>query len=349
MIRSALLRWFGENAREMPWRGSDDPYAVLVCEVMSQQTRIDTVRDYWTRWMVEFPTLRQLAAAHESDVMRMWAGLGYYRRARNLHACARYVVANGGELPPTAAELATLPGIGPYTAAAVASIVFGEAVAAVDGNVSRVVARLHALEGDPTRAPFRRAVASHVAPLIDPDRAGASNEALMELGATICTPRAPSCAACPVADWCAARAQGDPTAFPWPKPRKAPRRQTRTCVVAYREPGEVFVRRGTEQLLGGLWEFPTYDEDAAGALALVEPEHGLVGCSEAIGSVEHLFSHITMTYEILHVRVVGSTGGTDGIWMAIDALEDAGMSVAMRRVAAAVTKRALHRPSCGPE
>lgn len=335
---AALLTWFDAHARALPWRGSDDPYAVLVSEIMSQQTRIETVRDYWTRWMAEFPTIEALAAAEVADVMRMWAGLGYYRRARNLHACAREVVAGAaGKLPPTAAELAELPGIGPYTSAAIASIVFGEAVPAVDGNVSRVIARMEAIDEEPTRASFRRRVAAGAAKLLDAQRPGTSNEALMELGATVCTPRAPRCDQCPIAASCEARATGEPTAFPRPKPRKAPRRETRRCVVALHDRG-VFVRTGTERLLGGLLEFPTYEaETTPAAVAELEREHGLSGEPEELGAVEHVFSHIRMTYEVVRIRVeLDGSRARGGVWMAPEALADAALSVAMRRVASLV-------------
>lgn len=340
-VQTALLAWFDREARDLPWRGSDDPYAVLVSEIMSQQTRIETVRDYWTRWMAAFPTIEALATASSDDVMKLWAGLGYYRRARNLHACAVEVMQDhGGKLPTTALALRELPGIGPYTSAAVASIVFGEAVAAIDGNVNRVAARLGAIAHDPSRAAFRHAVSRVATSLIDPARPGACNEALMELGAQVCSPRSPDCERCPVASWCAALSSGQPTQYPSPTRRKPPRPESRTSIVAVHD-GAVFVRRGTGELLGGLWEFPTYDADLDAALELVRAEHGLDGEAEPVGDIEHIFSHIRMRYDVVRLATRSARDTTDGEgrWLCAEELESEALSVAMRRVASVVLDR----------
>lgn len=331
-VRVALLTWFDEHARTLPWRGSDDPYAVLVSEIMSQQTRIETVRTYWTDWMMSYPTLDALAAADAADVMKSWAGLGYYRRARNLHECARRVAAEyAGELPAQAEELQKLPGIGPYTAAAVASMVHGEVVPAIDGNLNRVLARLGAVGGDPTRAAFRKSIAAIAGELIDPARPGSWNEAMMDLGARICTPKSPTCEICPVAPWCAAHQASCPTAYPEPKKRKPPRRESRQSIVATHK-DKVFVRQGREELLGGLWEFPTYDKPADEALMEARSEHELDGDATPVGQVEHLFSHIRMTYHVVHLRAA-SCHGCGGQWVAIKDFTEVGVSTAMRRVA----------------
>ncbi len=206
-FRRDLLRWFDQNARDLPWRRTRDPYAIWVSETMLQQTRVAVVIDYYTRFMERFPTLASLAEAKESEVLAQWSGLGYYRRARALHESARAVMAeHDGKIPGVAAELARLPGVGVYTAGAVASIAFGECVAAIDGNVERVLTRYFGHEPVPGAArsgELRR----NAEELVDPDRPGAFNEAMMELGATLCLPRAPLCLTCPLRQGCATRGE----------------------------------------------------------------------------------------------------------------------------------------------
>ena len=202
-VRSALLGHYDREARPLPWRRDTDPYRVLVSEVMLQQTRVETVTGYYDPWLERFPTVRELARAEEDEVLKAWEGLGYYRRARNLHRAAQMVHDDyAGSLPPTYSGLLTLPGVGEYTAGAVASISFGEVVPAVDGNVRRVLARLYDM-ADPRPAWLRKTAGD----LVDPGRPGDWNQALMELGATVCTPRSPECRGCPIAEWCAARAE----------------------------------------------------------------------------------------------------------------------------------------------
>ena len=253
-----LLSWFSRARRDLPWREEPrDPYRTWVSEVMLQQTRVDVVVPYYLRFLSRFPTLRALAEAPLDDVLAHWGGLGYYARARNLHRAARAAVDRfGGALPRSCAALATLPGFGPYTAAAVASLAFGEDVALVDGNVARVLARILLLPGDATQA--RAAAWKEAQGLLPPGRAGAFNEALMELGATVCTPRAPRCGACPLAPMCAARARGDPEAWPGPKPRK-PRPVIAWAAVALRrDDGAVLLaRRPAGALFEGMWDLPS--------------------------------------------------------------------------------------------
>lgn len=320
---AALIAWFDANARDMPWRRTRDPYAVLVCEVMSQQTRIETVLDYWTRWMRDFPDVAALADASQDDVLKRWAGLGYYRRARNLHACAQLVAREyAGVLPTTYDELRQLPGVGPYTAAAIASIVHGERVLAVDGNVARVASRYGGVFGDPTRAPFRRAVQQVGESLLDDAQPGASNEAMMELGATVCTPRNPACGECPIAARCFAHTLDDPTVLPQPKPRKAPAEQTRSCAVVLCNDA-VWMRRGQQELLGGLLEVPTLDE----------LQH-LNATWEHCGVVPHIFSHIRMRYDVFATeraaRELPDPSG--GEWIPLNSLAEQPISTAMLNV-----------------
>ncbi|HSM59782.1 MAG TPA: A/G-specific adenine glycosylase, partial [Longimicrobiales bacterium] len=215
-LRGALLDHYDRTRRRLPWRGQTDPYRIWVSEVMLQQTRVDTVIPYYRRWMARFPDVDSLATASEDEVLLAWEGLGYYRRARHLHAGAAWVRdRHDGRVPDSVEELRRIPGVGEYTAGAVASIAFGEPAPAVDGNVRRVLARLFD-EPAPTRA-WLRDRAGH---LVDPGRPGDWNQALMDLGAAVCTPRSPSCGACPVARWCAARAAGTQAERPAPAVRR---------------------------------------------------------------------------------------------------------------------------------
>ncbi|PZN08590.1 MAG: A/G-specific adenine glycosylase, partial [Bacillota bacterium] len=198
-VRSRLLHWYDRCRRDLPWRRTRDPYAILVSEIMLQQTRVETALPYYRRFLERFPTVERLAAATEAEVLRAWQGLGYYGRARNLWRAARAIVQrHGGRVPAEWEALIALPGIGEYTAGAVLSIAFGQPVAAVDGNAERVLARLFGIDDDLSRAPGRRAVRERAAELVASPRPGDVNQAVMELGATICTPREPACGNCPV-------------------------------------------------------------------------------------------------------------------------------------------------------
>ena len=257
-FREALLEFFQEVRRELPWRETADPYRILVSEVMLQQTRVETVVPYYQRWMERFPDPGSLAAADADEVLGLWEGLGYYSRARNLHRAVREVVARyQGEVPSEPEELRTLPGVGPYTAGAVASIAFSRPVPAVDGNVRRVLSRLM-----DAPAPTPRELEEWAGALVDPDRPGDFNQALMELGALVCAPRSPDCGGCPVAAWCAARAAGTQAERPAAGPRKTPPLvDEAVAVLACPGPAgqatRVLLRKRPEEgLLGGLWEFP---------------------------------------------------------------------------------------------
>lgn len=257
-----MLAFYDERRRELPWRETADPYRILVSEIMLQQTRVETVVPYYRRWVQRFPDPASLAEADEEEVLRHWQGLGYYRRARNLQAAAREVVERwGGDIPGDAEALASLPGVGAYTAGAVGSMAFGHVVPAVDGNVRRVMARLL---DDP--APGAALLVREVGRLVDPERPGDFNQALMELGATVCTPRSPDCPVCPVAEGCRARAAGTQGERPRPpRKREIPHRVEAVAVVVRPGPGgwEVLLRRRPASgLLGGMWECPGVDVGA---------------------------------------------------------------------------------------
>lgn len=248
-----LLAWYDRHRRALPWRAlpgtSADPYAVWLSEVMLQQTTVAAVKGYFAAFLAQWPRVRDLAAAPVEDVMRRWAGLGYYSRARNLHACARLVAAAGG-FPDTEAGLRALPGIGAYTAAAIAAIAFDRAAVVVDGNVERVIVRLHAI-ATPIKA-SRPAIRAHAAARTPSARPGDYAQAMMDLGATICTPRRPACALCPLAGGCEARAAGTQDVLPT-RAAKAERPERRGSVFYARRGGEVLVRtRPDTGLLGGM-------------------------------------------------------------------------------------------------
>ena len=252
-FRRRLLIWFGENARDLPWRRSHNPYAIWVSEIMLQQTRVAAVLDHYDRFLRRFPSVQLLAAAAEDEVLALWSGLGYYRRARQLHRAAQAVVNEmGGNFPQTAAALRALPGIGDYTSAAIASIGFGEAVACVDGNVERVLRRVRGWQEDSGQ---RAKIRTEAARLLDPVSPGDFNQAMMELGATVCLPRSPLCLQCPVCDLCATRGE-HPTRI---------RKQMRNKDSAYafllrtrNRSAEVLLERRPPDasLMPGMWELP---------------------------------------------------------------------------------------------
>jgi A/G-specific adenine glycosylase len=302
----ALLRWYDRHARAMPWRvGPEaraagvrpDPYRVWLSEVMLQQTTVAAVRDYFHRFTARWPDVQALAAARDEDVMAEWAGLGYYARARNLLKCARAVAAAGG-FPDSRAGLLTLPGVGPYTAAAIASIAYGERAVVVDGNVERVMARVFLVETPlPAAKPELTRLADSVTPA---DRPGDYAQAVMDLGATICTPKSPACGICPVISHCRARGEGVQASLP----RKVakPAKPVRQGVVwALRAPGGWLVERRAERgLLGGMWGLPGDGWDGAGG-----PAPAAADWREA-GEVRHTFTHFHLILRVLVAEGAGN-------------------------------------------
>jgi A/G-specific adenine glycosylase len=298
----------------MPWRDHPDPYAVWVSEIMLQQTQVETVKGYFIRFMKAFPTVQALATAPQQEVLKAWEGLGYYTRARNLQKAAQYLVGQGGGLPSTSTQWALLPGIGPYTAAAISSISFGEYVPVVDGNVARVFARFLEWRDDFQKLPAREKLAGWLQPFIEKSkRPGDFNQAMMDLGATVCTPRNPQCPQCPLQKGCVACAKCLQDELPVKPLRKAiPVRHAVALDVRDCQGRVLLVQRLQEQLLHGLWELPSVEWDAttaeALALASLLKKFGLSKTQvKQVGIVEHTFSHFKL---ILHLyRMKNTTAG----------------------------------------
>lgn len=298
----ALLDWYDRHARVLPWRvppgqGRADPYRVWLSEVMLQQTTVAAVRDYFIRFTSLWPRIEDLAEADDARVMAEWAGLGYYARARNLLACARAVAADGGRFPDTREGLLALPGIGPYTAAAIAAIAHDAPETVVDGNVERVVARLFAVQTPlPAAKPELTALASTLTPR---NRPGDYAQAMMDLGATICTPRNPACAICPVTAHCEARRQGIAAQLPRRSPRPPKPQRTGTAWVARKGDALLLERRPVKGLLGGVLAFPSTGWDGRDL-----PPPGPADWREA-GMVRHVFTHFSLDLTVMTGALTG--------------------------------------------
>ncbi len=307
-VHKKLLTWYDSRTREMPWRDHPDPYAVWVSEIMLQQTQVETVKGYFIRFMKAFPTVRALAKAPEQAVLKAWEGLGYYTRARNLQKAAQHVMEQGGILPSTSTGWAALPGIGPYTAAAISSISFGEYVPVVDGNVARVFSRFLEWRDDFQKLPAREKLANWLQSFIEKSkRPGDFNQAMMDLGATVCTPRNPQCGICPLQKACVAFAKKMQDELPVKPQRKSlPVRQVVAVDVRDKTGRVLFVQRVNEKLLGGLWELPSLGfsdpENIEESVRAILVHIGLPkGIPVYVGDVEHTFSHfksITKLYRL---------------------------------------------------
>lgn len=350
--RRQLLTWYAAEARDLPWRRTSDPYAVLVSEVMLQQTRVETAVRYYEPFLKRFPTVERLARSSIDDVLKIWEGLGYYRRAHNLHRTAIAVMRDhNGVFPDSVEGLAQLPGVGPYTAAAVASIALGLDEPALDGNVIRVVSRLFCVTGDPARAIPRAALRAAAETLIRGEQAGTANQALMDLGARICKPRNPRCDACPVASECTAHHKETVGNFPQrPKRSGIPHRDVVAGVIwerwqgpGSRRPRILITQRVADDMLGGLWEFPggtvEVGERFEGALRReLREELGIeVAVGRHVTTVEHAYSHFRMSLHVYDCRHRGvhprALGCADLAWVELCDLKHYALSVADRRIA----------------
>jgi A/G-specific adenine glycosylase len=309
-LQTKLLAWYATCRRDLPWRRTRDPWAIWVSEIMLQQTRVETVKPYFERFMARFPTPLALAETPEDGVLAAWSGLGYYRRARMLHAGAKHVAfgsasssasssssSSDNQMPASRDALLALPGVGRYTAGAIASIAYGEAVSLVDGNVARVLARVFLIEEDIKKTGMRRAE-TIAETLVDAKDPGAWNQALMELGATICTPRSPSCDRCPIAaSSCQAYAKDRVASLPLVGAKTKPKAQRVQALVATHEGRILLARRRSEGLFGGLWEPPSIDGSRRTKQTLID-RFPMRATTEHRGSVVHVLSHRRLTVDV---------------------------------------------------
>jgi A/G-specific adenine glycosylase len=337
-----LLAWYDRHRRVLPWRARkgehSDPYRVWLSEIMLQQTTVKAVGPYFEKFVARWPTVAALGEASLDDVLRMWAGLGYYSRARNLHACAVAVMReHGGQFPDTEEGLRTLPGVGPYTAAAIAAIAFDSPTMPVDGNIERVVSRLFAVEDElPKAKPRIQALAQTLLPL---ERSGDAAQALMDLGATICTPKKPACVLCPFMEGCAALALGDQETFPRKAPKKTGAVRRGAAFVVTRG-AEVLVRtRPSKGLLGGMTEVPTSawiaGQDDADARKQAPKLTGLAPWRRKVGVVTHVFTHFPLELVVYTSHVPARTRDPEGErWVPIATLHDEALPNVMRKVVA---------------
>ena len=349
----ALLAWYDRHRRVLPWRleawrarrgARSDPYAVWLSEIMLQQTTVKTVGPYYAKFLSQWPTVAALAASKLDEVLRAWAGLGYYARARNLHACARAVVErHGGVFPNSLEGLRALPGIGDYTAAAVAAIAFDAAAVPVDGNVERVVSRLFTVEAAlPAAKPVIKQLATSLLPEC---RAGDFAQALMDLGATICSPKRPACALCPWNDVCVARQRGDQETFPRKTPKREGKLRRGVAFVALRADGRVLLRQRPEKgLLGAMTEVPgsewTPDFAAASALDAAPRFRGKTQWRKAPGVITHVFTHFPLELTVYVARLPRGTAAPKGArWAKLATLPSEALPNVMRKVIAHALKK----------
>lgn len=310
-LQKALLDWYRKNRRHLPWRKSRDPYRIWVSEIMLQQTRVDTVIAYYNRFIERFPDIFALAAADLEAVLKLWEGLGYYSRARNFHAAARRLAADGGRVPEDWDQFISLPGVGDYIAAAVQSIAFDKPCPVVDGNVKRVLSRIFEIPLPVNRqASYKRfkAACSHI---FDKDHPGEFNQALMELGALICKPKNPDCGSCPVADGCSARLRARVADYPVREARKPVPRYDMAIGVVVKGAQLLIVKRPPEGMLGGLWEFPggVIGPDEASDAACARWVRQSVGLSVTVDSrlttVRHAYTHFKIAADVFICRYTG--------------------------------------------
>jgi len=356
---SKLLRWASRNLRDLPWRAEPrDPYRVWISETMLQQTQVVTVIPYFQRFTERFPTIDALAASPLDDVLKVWEGLGYYARARNLHRAAQQVVAEfGGRLPDTVEGLSQLPGIGAYTAGAIASIFFGRDAPVVDGNVKRVLCRVYALRGDTRQPRMDQKLWALAEANLPKGKAGRWNEALMELGATVCLPRSPQCDECPLAEVCRARALGIQDKLPARAARKQTPHVDVTAAVIRPLRGRrmLIAQRPTGGMLGGLWEFPGGKVERGESLEEglrreIREELGIeIKVGRPVAQVEHAYTHFRITLYAYECRVVRGRPRAievaDWRWVQFDELDNFAFAVTDRKIIRVLQEERCRRAS----
>jgi A/G-specific adenine glycosylase len=337
-LGSRLLNWYRQQGRTLPWRGHPDPYAVWVSEVMLQQTRVEAVIPYFEKWMRLFPTVKDLANASEQDVLSAWEGLGYYSRARNLHKAAKIVdEQHAGELPRDLKALRELPGIGRYTVGAIASIAFNMDEPTLDGNLRRVYARLFDVS-EPADSPAGEKILWKLAAEHLPKgQAGDYNQALMDLGATICIPKNPRCLLCPLMEICEARANGTQEQRPVLKPKKETPHFTHAAGAITKNGKFLLAKRPSTGLLGGMWEFPNgrvEGEPVEELESALEAGYQLkVRAGEALGTVQHAYTHFRVTVHAFRCELVSMTDNESLKWVKLEELDDYPMGKVDRQIA----------------
>lgn len=344
-FQETFLTWYHKEKRNLPWRATNDPYEIWISEIMLQQTRVETVIGYFYRFMEQFPTIQDLAAAEEQKLLKVWEGLGYYSRARNLKAAAQQIVAEfDGEMPQSIEEIRSLKGIGPYTAGAIGSIAFGLPEPAIDGNVMRVVSRLFCIEADIAKASSRRPFDEAMRTIISPDEPGEFNQALMDLGSRICTPTTPKCEECPIGQYCLAYAENRQTDFPV-KSKKAKPKDVYYIAGAIEDQGSfLLVQRPETGLLASMWHFPlvevtkeqydalqrTWVKEEQLQLDLIAEEDALeifpglpvVWQKRHFGEITHIFSHLKWHVLLFYGRKRGEIPLQDSEWAAKESFEN---------------------------
>lgn len=344
-FQETFLTWYHKEKRNLPWRATNDPYAIWISEIMLQQTRVETVIGYYYRFMEQFPTIQDLAAAEEQKLLKVWEGLGYYSRARNLKAAAQQIVAEfDGEMPQSIEEIRSLKGIGPYTAGAIGSIAFGLPEPAIDGNVMRVVSRLFCIEADIAKASSRRPFDEAMRTIISPDEPGEFNQALMDLGSRICTPTTPKCEECPISQYCLAYAENRQTDFPV-KSKKAKPKDVYYIAGAIEDQGSfLLVQRPETGLLASMWHFPlvevtkeqyealqrTWAKEEQLQLDLIAeddaleifPDLPVVWQKRHFGEITHIFSHLKWHVLLFYGRKRGELTLQDSEWAAKESFQN---------------------------
>lgn len=344
-FQETFLTWYHKEKRNLPWRATNDPYAIWISEIMLQQTRVETVIGYFYRFMEQFPTIQDLAAAEEQKLLKVWEGLGYYSRARNLKAAAQQIVAEfDGEMPQSIEEIRSLKGIGPYTAGAIGSIAFGLPEPAIDGNVMRVVSRLFCIEADIAKASSRRPFDEAMRTIISSDEPGEFNQALMDLGSRICTPTTPKCEECPISQYCLAYAENRQTDFPV-KSKKAKPKDVYYIAGAIEDQGSfLLVQRPETGLLASMWHFPlvevtkeqyealqrTWAKEEQLQLDLIAeddaleifPDLPVVWQKRHFGEITHIFSHLKWHVLLFYGRKRGELTLQDSEWAAKESFQN---------------------------
>lgn len=344
-----LLRWYAKHQRDLPWRRTSDPYAIWVSEIMLQQTQVATAKPYYERFLKKFPTAKELAEASLDDVLKLWEGLGYYARARNMHKAARLIVADcEGVLPSSAKELLKLPGIGKYTAGAITSIAFGLDEPVLDGNVVRVLSRLFRVRKNPKETTTQKKLWSLARQLVPEGEAGLLNQALMDLGATVCVPKQPRCSICPLHEVCEARRHDEQNELPFKGKRHPLPHYDLGVGIVWKGDRLLLAKRNLDGLLGGLWEFPGGNlrgDESLAACAVREIREKLnvkVQIKNHSATIKHGFTHFCITVHAFECAYVSGKPKTLGYanwkWVAFDELDHYALPKATRKIVAVLKK-----------